>query len=149
MRAGPPFLLFLLAWSAGVRAAARPCNEEDLVVIEQVLAEVTGGTAGTWATDEAGPDHEVLAAAAAEAGCEWFADAGGAAGALDELRWRDSWSATDADDGTTAPWWRIFLPRVELRWVGAFATWGRDEGTREGWLGRLELWLFWSPVPDW
>ena len=43
----------------------------------------------------------------------------------------------------------VLLPRIELRWVGALASWGRDKGAHEGWIGRLELWLLWSPVPAW
>jgi hypothetical protein len=140
--AGLLLVLTLLAFHRPGRA--RPCGEEDVEVIEALGAEWAGQAEGQTL------DDRTLDELAAQAGCEWLAGPGGPAEELDRLRWREG-PAVDADGGPAgasfALWWRVFLPRVELRWVGVFAEGGVAESRSAGWSGRLELWLLWSLVP--
>ena len=130
---------------------ARPCDETDLEVIDILLAEVEAVMPAGSADDTAPPDDDTLRSLADEAGCEWLDVAGGPADELQRLRWREdddrpvtertgeSWSDT---------WWRVLLPRVELRWtMDRLSRAARDGATGVGWQGRFELWLLWSLVP--
>jgi hypothetical protein len=141
-RAGFVLLLTLLGLPRPGRA--RPCGEADVEVIEALGAEWAGRMG-----DEA-LDDRALEELADQAGCEWLAGPGGPAEELDRLRWREGLVAPATEEATPDsfdPWWRILLPRVELRWAGAFAD-GTAAGSRSaGWSGRLELWLLWSLIP--
>lgn len=144
----PPFrwLLALLPLpAAAIPAAARTCDEDDLALIEML-----GGEWEEWAGAGAADrlDEAWLAELAMAAGCEWEATPGGAAEALERLRFRDA--PTPGEPGAVGPgarfrpWWRVLLPRVELRWwsrieddtIGDRAVQGRPAG--------FEVWLLWS-----
>ncbi|MBI5490878.1 MAG: hypothetical protein HY905_26335 [Deltaproteobacteria bacterium] len=148
MRGPLPVLLLIVACGAGRTSAARTCDADDLDVIEAILGELGDASGGAGGSGGAGPDERALEAAALEAGCEWPAAPGGTIESLDLMRWREG-GAGLGPGGAPEPWWRIFLPRVELRWMGAFEGGGRAGGTHEGWSGRLELWVLWSVVPAW
>ena len=113
-------------------------------MIEALRAEWAGRM------DDEALDDRALEELADQAGCEWLAGPGGPAEELDRLRWREGLAASATDDPTRDPfdpWWRVLLPRVELRWAGTFTD-GAAAGSRSaGWSGRLELWLLWSLVP--
>jgi hypothetical protein len=145
--------LVLLALHAAVpcAAVARPCGGDDLEVIEALWAQLTGSAAGGSSWDAASLDDRAVEQLAEEAGCEWLAGPGGPAEELDRLRWREgtAWpAAEDADRGSSAArWWRMLLPRIELRWVGRIEDGALSAGSHDGWTGRFELWLLWSLGP--
>lgn len=139
-------LLVLLSLPAATPPArGRTCDEEDLALIELLGTEWEG-----WADPGAADllDEAWLAELAAAAGCDWEASPGGLAESFERLRFRDA--PSPAEDGAAdpwarfRPWWRVFLPRVELRWwsgiedrtVGGRTVQGRPE--------TFELWLLWS-----
>ncbi len=130
---------------------ARPCDETDLEVIDVLLAELEVVRADGSADDSTPPDDDTLRALADEAGCEWLDGPGGPADELQRLRWRED-AGGAAREGVAASWsdtwWRLFLPRVELRWTmdGLSGT-AFDGATGTGRQGRFELWLIWSLVP--
>jgi hypothetical protein len=143
-RRGAGLLLLLTLLVLQRPGRARPCGEEDVEVIETLGAE--------WAARAGGEalDDRTLEELAAQAGCEWLAGPGGPAEELDRLRWREGLATPAVEDalrGPREPWWRVFLPRVELRWVGAFAAGATSASRSAGWSGRLELWLLWSLAP--
>ncbi|MBI5500791.1 MAG: hypothetical protein HY907_11155 [Deltaproteobacteria bacterium] len=151
---GPlPVLLLAAALATAPTASARTCGEDDLDVIQAILGELDDLPGGPRAPTAGGPAERDLAAAALEAGCEWSPAPGGALESLERMRWRDGGAGPGphdlAVDGDGAPWWRIFLPRLELRWAGSFEEGRRGGGTHDGWSGRFELWVLWTVVPSW
>lgn len=136
-------LPFLVAWAGS--ASARPCDEDDLELIE-----LLGGEWDGWADPGAAEllDEAWLAELAAAAGCEWEWTPGGAGEALDRLRFRDAPPPADRNAADPwarfRPWWRALLPRLELRWwSGAERSAGDGPGTERR-PETFELWLLWS-----
>jgi hypothetical protein len=130
---------------------ARPCDETDLEVIDVLLAELEAVMPGGPTDDAAPPDDETLRSLAAEAGCEWLDGPGGPADELQRLRWREDEGGPATVRGAARwsdTWWRVFLPRVELRWTADRLSGAALGGaTGAGWQDRFELWLLWSLVP--
>ncbi|NMC72703.1 MAG: hypothetical protein GYA57_21980 [Myxococcales bacterium] len=131
--------------AATVPAAARTCDEDDLALIE-----LLGGEWDEWADPGAAEllDEAWLFELAAAAGCEWEATPGGAAEALERLRFRDAPAPGDlgaADPWARfRPWWRALLPRIELRWWSRIEDEAIGERTVQGRPAAFELWLLWS-----
>ena len=143
-------LLLLVSLVAGP-AAARPCDEDDLELLETLLGELEGGAAPGADGSEAEPDEALLVLVAAEGGCEWTEGAGGPVEEFEQLRGHGSREPAPAGLRAPAfgfdPWWRVFLPRVELRWVGRQLLGTAFDARSDAWEARFELWLLWSLVP--
>jgi hypothetical protein len=138
-------LVVLPVLAAGPPAAARPCDEDDLE-----LLELLGGEWDGWADPGAAEllDEAWLAQLAAAAGCELEGTVGGPAEALERLRFREAATALELETADpwdrVRPWWRALLPRVELRWWSGAERSVSDGLSDERRPETFELWLLWS-----